>query len=278
MTPITRFRDLPPLGRAVIVVVVVLTFGIAAVAGITSYDAIYDWITGQQLYSDKVNHIYPLLLETAFIVAQFAAILAGIMRAILGGDREVHRGWPITVMLLSGGLAVWFNVLHADAGGNSMSRRIAAALPPLLTIFCFEICVSIVRWVMKSLGRPLDAGGALSPAAGWPAYGQLGGPVPGQLYRPDGYPGGYAPAWAPPAANPQAPTGQDGQNGQAASKRQAVEAYLATLTPDQLAAATRGSVTARLRDAGVQVSEQHVSQVLGEWRAQLGSRRRRARR
>jgi len=268
----TRFRDLNPLGRAAIVAIAALTFGIATVAFVTSYDALYEWVSAQQLYSERVNRIWPLLLDAGFIVAQLAAILAGIMRAALGGSRDVHRGWPVTVMVLCGGLTVWFNVLHADAGGATWARRLTAALPPVLMMLAFEVDVSIVRWVMAALGRPLD--GALSPtAAGWPLPlggampgGMVGGAVPGQLYRPAGG-----------DMMPQVPTGQDGQNGHGSSKREQVQAYLATLTPEQLALATRSSVAKAMRAGGVHVSEAHVSEVLGQFRAQLpaGQRRRR---
>src|SRR4029450_12657935 len=115
--PTLKFRALNPLGRLMIVTVALLTFGIAAVAFITSYDALYDWVSDQRLYSDRVNQIWPLLLARGFSVAHPAAILAGIMRAALHNDRDVHRGWPITAMLISGGLTVWFNILHADPGG-----------------------------------------------------------------------------------------------------------------------------------------------------------------
>jgi hypothetical protein len=299
VTPTTRFRDLNPLGRLVIVVVAVLTFGIAAVAFITSYDALYDWIASQHLYSDRVNRIWPLLLDAGFIVAQLAAILAGIMRAALHGNRDVHRGWPITAMLVSGGLTVWFNVLHADAGGDASTyRRIAAALPPVLMMLAFEIDVSIVRWVMAALGRPLDAAaGALSPAGGLPA-GVLGaGPVPGAVYRPDG---GYAaaPSMVPPG---WAPSGQlgwsassgasqngysgNGANRAAATKRQQVEAYLAALPVERRehlyeigANAAAKEVAAALTAQGQPVGVRWVEQIFNDLmptRRGSGARRRR---
>ena len=52
------------------------------------------------------------------IVAQLAAILAGILRG--------SRTWPILTMLLTGALTVWFNLQHAGAGPG---RRLASALP-----------------------------------------------------------------------------------------------------------------------------------------------------
>jgi hypothetical protein len=296
VTPTLKFRDLNPLGRLTIVVVALLTFGIAAVAFVTSYDALYDWIASQGLYSDRVNQIWPLLLDAGFIVAQLAAILAGILRAALHDDKDVHRGWPITAMVISGGLTIWFNILHADAGGATFSRRVAAALPPVLMMLAFEIDVQIVKWVMKALGKPLHATTALSPAGGL-----LPGPaVPGALSRPDGYaavppqvvpagwwPAGQMPTWAP---------SQDGQTGHPAvagngtgdqeetTKRHQVEAYLATLDPaerERLASlgprAAAREVTATLSGHGTPVSERYVAQILDEQTATRrgsGARRR----
>jgi hypothetical protein len=288
VTPTLRFRDLNPLGRLAIVVVALLTFGIAAVAFITSYDALYDWVASQRLYSDRVNQLWPLLLDAGFIVAQLAAILAGILRAALHDDREVHRGWPITAMIISGGLTVWFNILHADAGGATFSRRIAAALPPVLMMLAFEIDVQIVKWVMKALGKPIDFPGALSPTGG-----MLPGAVPGAIYRPDVPlawqlpPGELSPGHGPPLGGwwqPQPaswPRSQDGQNGQATvggngdqtevTKRHQVETFLAGLAPEQRdrlttlgpRAAAR-EVTAVLNGQGTPVSERYVTRILDE--------------
>jgi hypothetical protein len=303
VTPTLKFRDLNPLGRLTIVVVALLTFGIATVAFITSYDALFDWVSSQRLYSDRVNRIWPLLLDAGFIVAQLAAILAGIMRAALHNDRDVHRGWPITAMVISGALTIWFNILHADADGDSsLSRRVAAALPPVLMMLAFEIDVQIVKWVMKALGRPMDIASALSPTE---VPGMLpGAPVPGALYRPDGYgsvplatpgtwgPYGQLPSWAPSqSTEPGHPAvGGNGAGDQAeATKRHQVETYLAGLAADQhdrLASlgprAAAREVTATLNRYGTPVSERYVAQIVDEWTAARrgsanGTRRRRAR-
>jgi hypothetical protein len=280
-----KFRDLNPLGRLAIVTIALLTFGIAAVAFVTSYDALYDWVTAQRLYSDQVNQVWPLLLDAGFVVAQLAAILAGIMRAALHDDRDVHRGWPITAMVISGALTVWFNVLHA--GLTSWSRSIAAALPPVLMMLAFEIDVSIVKWVMKALGKPITTPTALSPT-GLP--GTLVGPPGPGAYRPNGadqtapqalppgwWPSGQLPSWAPSQST------QDGQplaggNGAGelaeATKRRQVEAYLATLggeQRDRLASlgprAAAREVTAALGGHGTRVSERYVAQIVDEWAA-----------
>jgi hypothetical protein len=153
-----KFNDLNPLGRAIILVVAALTFGVAAVSFATSYGALYAYARDTGLYSERLTRLWPLLLDGAFIVAQLAAILAGILRG--------SRGWPILTMLLTGALTIWFNLQHA---GNDPGRRLAAALPPLLMMLAFEIDIQIVRWVMAALGRPL---GPITPPprrAPWPA-------------------------------------------------------------------------------------------------------------
>jgi hypothetical protein len=84
-----RFSDLNPLGRAIIIVVAALTFGVAAVSFATSYGALYAWVRDTGLYSDRLTRLWPLLLDGAFIVAQLAAILAGMDFP----PRAGHRGY-----------------------------------------------------------------------------------------------------------------------------------------------------------------------------------------
>jgi hypothetical protein len=139
-----RFADLNPLGRAIIIAVAALTFGVAAISFATSYGALYAYARDTGLYSERLTRLWPLLLDGAFIVAQLAAILVGILRG--------SRGWPILTMLLTGALTVWFNLQHA---GSDPGRRLAAALPPVLMMLAFEIDIQIVRWVMTALGKPL---------------------------------------------------------------------------------------------------------------------------
>ena len=152
-----KFSDLNPLGRAIIIVVAVLTFGVAAVSFATSYGALYAYARDTGLYSERLTRLWPLLLDGAFIVAQLAAILAGILRG--------SRGWPILTMLLTGALTVWFNLQHA---GADPGRRLAAALPPVLMMLAFEIDVQIVHWVMPALGKPLGPIAPPPAEACWP--------------------------------------------------------------------------------------------------------------
>jgi hypothetical protein len=262
-----KFSDLNPLGRAIIITVAVLTFGVAAVSFATSYGALYAWVRDTGLYSDRLTRLWPLLLDGAFIVAQLAAILASILRG--------SRGWPILTMLLTGALTVWFNLQHA---GSDPGRRLAAALPPVLMMLAFEIDIQIVRWVMTALGKPLE------PITPPPAPGMLAGPVPGAIYRqeipgwnlpPNGLPTGwpassYGPNWAghhlpenPQNGQTNLPAGMGG-DGAGVTKRQRIEDYLDWLGPEELQNLTVRELTAELAGQGLEVTERYVKQILDQ--------------
>jgi hypothetical protein len=273
-----RFSDLNPLGRAIIIVVAALTFGVAAVSFATSYGALYAWVRDTGLYSDRLTRLWPLLLDGAFVVAQLAAILAGILRG--------SRGWPILTMLLTGALTVWFNLQHA---GADPGRRLAAALPPVLMMLAFEIDVQIVKWVMTALGRPL---GPITPP---PPGGILPGSVPGAIWRADGQdwnvpqvgvplgwlPGAYVanPAGHHLPENPQ--NGQTGlpfgaaSDGAGVTKRQRIEEYLDWLGPEELQNLTVRELTTELAGQGLQVTERYVKQILDQHRPPPEPQRRR---
>jgi Protein of unknown function (DUF2637) len=264
-----KFADLNPLGRAIIIVIAALTFGVAAVSFATSYGALYAYVRDTGLYSDRLTRLWPLLLDGAFIVAQLAAILAGILRG--------SRGWPILTMLLTGALTVWFNLQHA---GADPGRRLAAALPPVLMMLAFEIDIQIVRWVMTALGKPLG------PVTTPPPPGLLPGPVPGAIYRQElpGWnvpPNGLANGWPQGLYGP-VPAGQrlpeNPQNGQAGlaagagadppgvTKRQRIEEYLDWLGPEELQHLTVRELTAELAGQGLEVTERYVKQILDQHR------------
>jgi hypothetical protein len=278
-----RFADLNPLGRVIIVVVAGLTLGVAAVAFATSYGALYAFIKDTGLYADtgryadRLNQAWPLLLDATFIVAQLAAILAGILRG--------SRGWPILTMLLTGSLTVWFNLQHA---GSDPGRRLAAALPPVLMMLAFEIDISIVKWVMRALGKPMQAASPLPPA------GMLAGPLPGAVWRPDGLgwsvphpgptagwpPSSYAPVPAGHHLPENRPNGQaglpvgDGHDLAGVTKRARIEDYLDRLGSEQLRKLTVRELTSDLNQHGLDVTERYVKQVLDLRRPAPMSRRR----
>ena len=271
------FADLNPLGRAIIVVVAALTLAVAAIAFATSYGALYAWARDTGLYSERLSRIWPLLLDGAFIVAQLAAILAGILRG--------NRAFPILTMLITGALTVWFNLQHA---GADPGRRLTAALPPVLMMLAFEIDVQIVRWVMHALGKPI---GPITPP---PPDGMLAGPVPGAVWRSDGLdwnlPPPAVPGGWPLGADGRVPAGhhlpENPPNGQTrlqggegpvpagVTKRQRIETYLERLGSEQLRNLTVRELTADLANDGLEVTERYVKQILDQQRPAPTARRR----
>jgi Protein of unknown function (DUF2637) len=261
-----RFADLNPLGRAIIIVVAALTFGVAAISFATSYGALYAYARDTGLYSERLTRLWPLLLDGAFIVAQLAAILAGILRG--------SRGWPILTMLLTGALTVWFNLQHA---GSDPGRRLASALPPVLMMLAFEIDIQIVKWVMTALGKPL---GPIAPPP-------TDGMVPGAVWRSDGLdwnvpPPGLSGGW-PPGTDGPVPAGhrfpENSPNGQTrlpagVTKRQRIEDYLGRLDPEQLRNLTVRELTAELANEGLAVTERYVKHILDQRRPAPQPRRR----
>ena len=107
----------------------------------TSYGALYAYARDIGLYCEHLTRLWTLLLDGAFIVAQLAAMLAGILRG--------SRGWPVLTMLLTGAQTVWFNLQQAGGPG----RGLAATLPPVLMMLALEIDVQIVKCVMRALGK-----------------------------------------------------------------------------------------------------------------------------
>jgi Protein of unknown function (DUF2637) len=268
-----RFSDLNPLGRAIIIVIAALTFGVAAVSFATSYGALYAYVRDTGLYSDRLTRLWPLLLDGAFIVAQLAAILAGILRG--------SRGWPILTMLLTGALTVWFNLQHA---GSDPGRRLAAALPPVLMMLAFEIDIQIVRWVMTALGKPLGPiapphPNALLPGAVWRSDGLDWNVQPHSLRGmwPPGTPGANAAGHYLPEYSQNGQTrlpAAEGPDPAGVTKRQRIEAYLNRLTPEQVHRLTVREITNHLQGEGLEVTERYVKQILDQRRPAPRPRRR----
>jgi hypothetical protein len=252
-----KFRHIPAVGRTIIVAVAVGVFAIAAVACATSYNAIYRLVGMLGLYGEGITKAFPLMLDVAFIVAELAAILGGIMRAVTRSD-EVTKGWPNTTMLLCGGGTIAFNVAHAFLIGGrhdplTVWRCVVASLPPILMMVSFNVLIAIVKWVMLHLGRPLNSAAALSPTGG--AYGQQQMPPPdagGEWVGPHPY-------WSASRPNPQV-----GQTYSEGSKANAVRGYLRRMTPTQLDRASKKSVTRDLNAQGLEVDETWVQKIMSE--------------
>jgi hypothetical protein len=261
---VTKFRHLPAAGRAIIIVVAIGVLAIAVVACATSYNAIYRLVGQLGLYSYRINQAFPLLLDAAFLVAELAAILGGIMRAVTRSD-EVSAGWPGAAMLLCGLGTIGFNVGHAYLLGGrrdplTIWRCVVASLPPILMMVSFQVLIAIVKWVMLHLGRPLNSAAALAPTMPMPGYGLTPPAGAYALFPPH-------PVWGqvPSVAQQGVPQNGHGELPEP-TKRAAVEMYLSQLSPQELGVATGSSVVAALTGQGIAVEETYAGRILGEWR------------
>jgi prepilin signal peptidase PulO-like enzyme (type II secretory pathway) len=262
---VTKFRHLPAVGRLIIITVATGVFAVAAVACATSYNAIYRLVEMLGLYGAGITKAFPLMLDVAFIVAELAAILGGIMRAVTRSD-EVTKGWPNTTMLLCGVATIAFNVAHAFLLGGrndplTVWRCVVASLPPVLMMVSFQVLIAIVKWVMLHLGRPLNSAAALSPT-GMPGYGPgLPGPWTAYGQMPN------AGAWPMSSGNPQNGQGNGGGELPETYKRAAIEGYLSQLSPDQLGRATGAEVRKALAaEQGIEVSERYARRIVDSYR------------
>ncbi len=261
----TKFRHLPAVGRLIIITVAAGVFAVAAVACATSYNAIYRLVEMLGLYGAGITKAFPLMLDVAFIVAELAAILGGIMRAVTQSD-DVTKGWPNTTMLLCGVGTIAFNVAHAFLlGGRSdpltVWRCVVASLPPVLMMVSFQVLIAIVKWVMLHLGRPLNSAAALSPTA-IPGYGPaLPGPWTAYGQMPNAGP------WSVGSGNPQNGHGNAAGELPETYKRAAIESYLSQLSPDQLGKATGAEVREALaEEQGIEVSERYARRIVDSYR------------
>jgi hypothetical protein len=270
---VTKFRSIPAPGRILIVAVAFGVFAIAAAACATSYNAIYHLVDALGLYGAGITKTYPGLVDFAFIVGESAAILGGIMRATTRSE-EVTKGWPYTAMWVCGLCTIAFNVWHALTLGRdalTVPRCVVASLPPILMMVSFQVLISIVKWVMLHLGRPLNSAAALGPA---------GYPAPAPYVMPGSPFYGYGAGTFPPQGafgQMPSPTGAESpQIGQAeiddATKRRAVEMYLSHLPPEQLGVATASSVVVALAEQGMPIGESYAGRILSDFRAAQKSR------
>jgi hypothetical protein len=243
-----RFRDLPGVGRFIIIAVAFGVFAVCGLACATSYNAIYRLVGMLGLYENGITKAFPGMLDIAFIIAEMAAMLGGIMRAVTG-SRDVSAGWPYTTMLVCGICTIAFNVAHAYLIGGANDpltwwRMGVSALPPILMIVSFQVLIAIVKWVMLRLGRALNSQMAM-------AHGN------GHL---------------PSSTGIQSP-----QNGLTQSGvKAAIEGYLSTLSDDQLQLMTDSQLVDDMGARGVVTSRQYSGRVLGEFRAPtnaIGARR-----
>jgi Protein of unknown function (DUF2637) len=230
------WEQLPNHLKTGLAVALILVVGVA-VAGFTlSFLALRE-VAANPITGWGANAwIFPLCVDAALVAAEVVYISVSMIRGI-------NRALPFCLMVLFGGLTVWFNVERVPA-----PWRVVTATPAIAGIVMSLLLAYLLKAYARVTGRTM-AWDAPPPAGAGMLTGY--GPVPGALYRPD--------AW-----QTQQQAGQIGQPE--GSKRAAVEGYLASLDAGRLATATRGQVAAELTARGVPVDETYAGRILGEWR------------
>jgi hypothetical protein len=272
---VTKFRSIPGPGRILIVGVAFGVFAIATAACATSYNAIYHLVDLLGLYGAGITKVFPGLVDFAFIVGEGAAILGGIMRATTRSE-EVTKGWPYAAMWVCGLCTIAFNVWHALTLGRdalTVPRCVVASLPPILMMVSFQVLISIVKWTMLHLGRPLNSAAAFNSTDGYQTA--FPSPSPAQYAMPGSPFAGYGAGTFPPqGAYGQMPSPGSSGNPRIgpfeideATKRRAVEMYLSGLTAEQLGVSTGSSIQVAMAEQGVAVSERFARTVLGDYKA-----------
>jgi hypothetical protein len=230
-----RFSDLNPLGRAIIITVAALTFGVAAISFATSYGALYAYARDTGLYSDRLTRLWPLLLDGAF--------------------------------------TVWFNLQHAGADpGRRLAAALPPVLMMLAFEIDIQIVRWVMTALGKPLGpiAPPPTDGML-PGAVWRSDGlDWNVPPPGLS---SGWPRGTdgpVPAGHHLPENPQngqtgLPAGM-GRERAGVTKRQRIEHYLDRLDPEQVRNLTVRELTAELANEGLAVTERYVKHILDQRR------------
>jgi hypothetical protein len=194
-------------------------------------------------------------------------------------DRVVQypRAIPFLLMLVAAAGTLYFNAVHVP----EQVRPLALAVPVA------SILVTLgLAYLLKMLAAASGAAAIhLAPPALEPnRIVRSSDVLHGELVRDPQVPGLHGPAgasgqlpWQHQQQAPQIPHNGHWELGET-TKRQQIEAYLASLDTGQLATTTRSQVAAELTARGMPVDETYAGRILGEWRvrhpATRGARKR----
>jgi hypothetical protein len=273
-----RFSDLNPLGRAIIIVVAALTFGVAAVSFATSYGALYAWVRDTGLYSDRLTppvappvgrrvHRRPARRHPGRHSARQPRLAHPDHAADRRPDRLVQPPArrqrprpPADCGLAAGANDAGLRDRHPDRQvGHASARQAPRAhhSPPPDGMLPSSVPGAIWRpdgqgWNVPQVGAP----------TGWP-QGFYGG-VPAGHHLPEN-----------PQNSQTGLPGGAGGDGAGMTKRQRIEDYLDWLGPEELQNLTVRELTTELAGQGLALTERYVKQVLDQHRPPPQPQRRR---
>jgi hypothetical protein len=258
------WSSLPSNLRTVLGTALLLGLGVAAAAFTLSFFALREAASDPALrWGQGHAWLFPIGVDMALVFFEVLLLGASMVR-VTEHDRVVQypRAIPFLMMLVAAAGTLYFNATHVP----TPVRPIALAVPVA------SILVTLgLAYLLKMLAAAsgVEAIHLAPPAMGPSRIVRTADVLHGELVRDHQVPGLYGPAgpWAQVPSPTQQQTPQNGQGGlPEPTKRQQVEAYLASLDAAQLAVATRSQVAAELTARGMPVDETYAGRILGEWR------------
>jgi Protein of unknown function (DUF2637) len=258
------WSSLPSNLRTVLGTALLLGLGVAAAAFTLSFFALRDAAADPALaWGQGHAWLFPIGVDMALVFFEVLLLGASMVR-ITELDRVVQypRAIPFLLMLVAAAGTLYFNATHVP----TPVRPLALAVPVA------SILVTLgLAYLLKMLAAASGAAAIhLAPPLLEPnRIIRTSDVLHGELIRDPQVPGLHGPA-GPWGQMPSASSQQTAQNGHdelpEPTKRQQVEAYLASLDASQLALTTRSQVAAELTARGMPVDETYAGRILGEWR------------
>jgi hypothetical protein len=276
------WSSLPSNLRTVLGTALLLGLGVAAAAFTLSFFALRDAAADPALaWGSGHAWLFPIGVDMALVFFEVLLLGASMVRITDHGQVvQYPRAIPFLLMLVAAAGTLYFNATHVP----TPVRPLALAVPVA------SILVTLgLAYLLKMLAAASGAAAIhLAPPALEPnRIVRAGDVLHGELVRDSEVPGMHGPAgvsghlpWQPQQQAPQTAHNGHGELGES-TKRQQIEAYLASLDADQLATTTRSQVAVALTARGMPVDETYAGRILGEWRvahpAPSSSRRKRGR-
>jgi hypothetical protein len=261
------WSSLPSNLRTVLGTALLLGLGVAGAAFTLSFFALRDAAQDPALaWGQGHAWLFPIGVDMALIFFEVLLLGASMVR-ITEHDKVIQypRAIPFLLMLVAAAGTLYFNATHVP----ERVRPIALAVPVA------SILVTLgLAYLLKMLAAASGAAAIhLAPPTLEPnRIIRHSDVLHGELVRDPAVPGLHGPVgvsahlpWQHQQQASQITHNGHGELGEA-TKRQQIEAYLASLDADQLATTTRSQVASELTARGMPVDETYAGRILGEWR------------
>jgi hypothetical protein len=257
------WSSLPSNLRTVLGTALLLGLGVAAAAFTLSFFALREAAADPALrWGQGHAWLFPIGVDMALVFFEVLLLGASMVRVEEHGRVvQYPRAIPFLMMLVAAAGTLYFNATHVP----EQVRPIALAVPVA------SILVTLgLAYLLKMLAAAsgVEAIHLAPPALGPSRIVRNSDVLHGELVRDPQVPGLYGPvgAYGQVPSTTQQQTPQNGHALPEPTKRQQVEAYLASLDAAQLAVTTRSQVAAELTARGMPVDETYAGRILGEWR------------